>query len=441
MNAADNSAATASEPDHRWREPGVVIRFLWFCAGADADLLKQCPRSDWVKLQGVGGIVLATAVLAFASGSYAFYTVFEPKEEMALAQQLDLRTLWIALVAGAVWSAVIFNIDRFIVSSSGHGDGTEKITFSELLKSTPRLIMASIIGICISAPLEIRILKPEIDAQLELEQNEYLAKLNRQTEEQTHKRKEELRQKIEVTDARLAAREQYFEKRRLEIRQQRRRLEEEAEGHTKTGVAGRGPAWRDKKETLDQMLVELERDRKRDAEKNQSHVHDIARWKKDLAAIKDQVSAARISNRKQAQHLDGLMKRIHIAHQVGGFVPLFIMLLLLAVETGPVFFKMMLSKGAYDYLQENAHRLAIARAGVEVNAQIYLPETNEEIRLDVYHEVNAAIEEERRRWASEAALAAKIHQRFREETEAEIAVGDAYRKYIEPATTQPHHAG
>ena len=47
------------------------------------------------------------------------------------------------------------------------------------------------------------------------------------------------------------------------------------------------------------------------------------------------------------------MKRIHISHEIGGVVPWAILLLLLAVETGPIFFKMMLVKGTYDYLLEN----------------------------------------------------------------------------------------
>ena len=47
---------------------GPLSRFLWFCAGADASLLAHCPHSDRVKYQGIGGIVLATAVLAFTSG-------------------------------------------------------------------------------------------------------------------------------------------------------------------------------------------------------------------------------------------------------------------------------------------------------------------------------------------------------------------------------------
>ncbi len=412
-------------------KPGIMTRFFWFCAGADATLLVRCPITDWVKFQGVGGIVFATAVLAFASGSYAFYTVFQPKDETALSLTTDPTTMQIAMGAGLVWALVIFNIDRFIVSSTGKGDGTDKITFQELVQSMPRLLMAAIIGICISAPLEIRILKPEIDAQLELEQNEYLAQLNAQSEQMTQSKKDELLDRMSSGQKRLDERASYFETRRLEIKEQRRLLELEAEGKTKSAAAGRGPAWKDKKETLDKMEEELAGDLAADEDKNRPIHEDLDRWKGELTALSGELDAAKASNVKQARHLDGLMKRIHISHEIGGYVPLFIMLLLLAIETGPIFFKMMLTKGAYDYLQENAKRLATAHSGVEPDAQLYIPETNQEIRIDVYHRAEARIAEERRRLESEAALAAVVHRRFREETEREIVEGDGYEKYVE----------
>lgn len=374
----------------------ALTRFLWSCAGADASILARCPHSDSVKFQGVGGVILATAVLAFASGSYAFYTVFEPKTGTALGREVHEPTVALAIAAGLVWALVIFNLDRFIVSSTGKGDGTGRITLGEFAQAVPRLVLAVLLGVCISAPLEIRVLKPEIDAQLELEQNEYLAQLNAHSDQRFERTKQELREKIAGAMSRLDESEGYFERRRIEINKQRRLLELEAEGRTGSGVAGRGPAWRDKKETLEQMTLELERDRARAAEKSQSVENELARWKAELASVDDQTDAARASNLKQARHLDGLMKRIEISHEIGGLVPIVILLLLLAIETGPIFFKLMLVRGAYDYLIENEMRVATARAGVQIDAQIYLPDTSEELRLDVYHQAESAFAAARR---------------------------------------------
>ncbi len=414
-------------------KPGLFTRFLWFCAGADSSLLRRCPVSDWVKYQGIGGIVLATTLLAFVSASYAFYTVFSPKTDTALAVGVDVTTYAISGVAGAIWALVIFNIDRFIVSSTGKGDGTEKISWQEFQQATPRLIMAIIIGVCISAPLEIRILKPEIDAQLELEQNEYLAELNQLSEGLIADRKTELLGKMDKAEATLDERRDYFETRRLEIAKQRRLLELEAEGKTSKAVAGRGPAWRDKKETLDKMETELESDRASHEEKAAIFNADIDGWKVELTALATELKAAKESNRRQARHLDGLMKRIHISHEIGGVVPWAILLLLLAVETGPIFFKMMLVSGTYDYMLENSKRVSTARMGIELESQVFLSETGEEIRINTFHEVDAVLQEERRRLASEAKLAEAVHKRFQSDLESEVAEGDEYKKYIKPS--------
>jgi hypothetical protein len=412
------------------KRPSAFTRFLWFCAGADGELLGRCPASDWVKYQSIGGIVLATTVLAFVSASYAFYTVFSPKTATALDATLHPETAVIGTVAGAIWALVIFNIDRFIVSSTGKGDGTERITFSEFMQSLPRLIMAGIIGVCISAPLEIRILKPEIDAQLELEQNAYLTELNAHAESRVQSRKSELLSKMDKAQAFLDERTQYFEKRRLEINNQRRQLELEAEGKTGRGIAGRGPAWQDKKDTLDKLEDELSRDKAVHGEKEKLVVADINGWKAQAEALAKELLATKNSNLKQSRHLDGLMKRIHISHEIGGLVPWAILLLLLAVETGPIFFKMMLIKSSYDYLLENQKRVATAQLGIELDSHVFLSETQEEIRVDTFHQVDASLLEEKRRLASEAALSRAVHERFREEIDKNVKEGDGYKKYV-----------
>ncbi|MCA2979060.1 MAG: DUF4407 domain-containing protein [Myxococcaceae bacterium] len=408
---------------------GPFSRFLWFCAGADASLLVHCPHSDRVKYQGIGGIVLATAVLAFTSGSYAFYTVFSPKDQMALGTDVHGPTVLQSVAAGFVWALIIFNIDRFIVSSTGKGDGSDTITWTQLSKAFPRIVMAVIIGVCISAPLEIRVLKPEIDAQLELEQNEYLSRLNAHTDRLIEARRAELRTRVAENQRRLDERADYFEKRRLEIKEQRRLLELEAEGKTGSQRAGRGPAWQDKRDTLDKMEQELERDRERDKEKHAPLEDEQRKWKGELEALDRELADARASNLKQARSLDGLLKRIQVSHDIGGSVPWWIMLLLLAIETGPIFFKMMLVRSAYDYLDENLKRLAAARTGVEALGYVFTADGNLELRDDRFHQAEAQLAAELERLKLQAELTREVHARFGEQARRDIAADP--KRYVQ----------
>src|SRR5689334_1060405 len=76
--------------------------FLWWCAGAHQDLLRQHP-SEHSKYAGIGGVILATFVLAAIAGGYAVYSVFG-------------NWVWTAAF-GVIWGLIIFNFDRFLVST------------------------------------------------------------------------------------------------------------------------------------------------------------------------------------------------------------------------------------------------------------------------------------------------------------------------------------
>jgi Domain of unknown function (DUF4407) len=424
MSAAPKNEAPKVVDSYRYgtlQDVGLFTRLLWFCAGADVQLLLRCPNSDRVKFQGLGGVVLTVGVLAFFSGSYAFYTVFSPKAGMALeAGSVHWPSVAAAVGFGIVWSMIIFNIDRFIVSSTGKGDGTDKITWGEFVNALPRLGMAIIIGICLSKPLEIKILESEIESTLETEQKEYLATLNEQSEGLVESQRKAFREKLDNAQKRITDNDGTIERRRLEIVQQRRQLELEAEGKTGSGAAGRGPAWQDKKDNLDRLEAELERDRTSLLQKNGTIDEELGLAKAGLAALDAKLTAERTSNLQVARHLDGLMKRIQVSHKIGGWIPIAIMMLLLCIEAGPIFFKLMVIKGAYDYLEENQKRLVRAQAGIEPDARVVSDAEGKSIHIDLHHAAAAIIDEEKRRLATEAQLATEVHEAYRKRVSAEI---------------------
>ena len=87
-------------------------RFFWWCAGADKRILTFSSYSDHVKYVGLGGIVLATGILATISMFFAINYIFE-----------DVR---IAIPVGFLWGGIIFNLDRFIVSTVKGAASNEK---------------------------------------------------------------------------------------------------------------------------------------------------------------------------------------------------------------------------------------------------------------------------------------------------------------------------
>lgn len=122
--------------------------FLWWCAGACQPLLKDCP-SEQTKYAGLGGVVLATFVLATLSSGYAIYSVFN-------------NTVW-AVVFALIWGLVIFNFDRFLVATM-RKYGVSKNR--QIWMAMPRLALALLIGVTIARPLELKIFEKEIDVQV-----------------------------------------------------------------------------------------------------------------------------------------------------------------------------------------------------------------------------------------------------------------------------------
>jgi hypothetical protein len=67
-----------------------------------------------------------------------------------------------AVLFGLLWGAAIFNMDRYIVSSIDKQGSTNQ----QILQATPRILLAIMIGIVISRPLELKIFDKEIRQKL-----------------------------------------------------------------------------------------------------------------------------------------------------------------------------------------------------------------------------------------------------------------------------------
>jgi hypothetical protein len=122
--------------------------FLWWCAGAHQQLLKDYP-SEHTKYAGLGGVLLATFVLASLSSGYAIYSVFD-------------NVVW-AFAFAIIWGLIIFNFDRFLVSTMRKYGVSKSKQFWIAL---PRIILALLIGITIARPLELKIFEKEINTKV-----------------------------------------------------------------------------------------------------------------------------------------------------------------------------------------------------------------------------------------------------------------------------------
>lgn len=130
-----------------------ISRFFWFCSGAHIATLEKYP-TEHNKYTGIGATIFFTGLFAALSGGYAMYFVFSG----------SAGAVWFALLFGMLWGLAIFNMDRYIVSSINKSAPTGK----QLLQATPRILLAIMIGIVISRPLELKIFDKEIRERLKV---------------------------------------------------------------------------------------------------------------------------------------------------------------------------------------------------------------------------------------------------------------------------------
>lgn len=324
--------------------PGKITRFLWQCAGADKNILEHCTYADHVKYACLGGIVLATGVMAALAGGYAFYTIFSPKGPALDKDSIDIFTCILSLFFGTFWGLIIFNLDRFIISSTGKGDGTEAITWGEFKNAIPRLVMGAIIALTISKPVEIRMFESEINAKLHEKQMEQQSIYKMRTDSLFNS---EIRSKTKEID-KFEATLQQMASRKADL--ERNYVEE-------VRIITVGPRALALKSQMDQIDKEI-----KVVETNP----DFIRLKQERDEINKRREVALMASESHSNALDGLLERIKIAHEIAGFtISLFITLLFMAIELAPIFFKLMMIKSPYDYLDENHKAIIIARHGVQ----------------------------------------------------------------------------
>jgi hypothetical protein len=380
------------------------MHLLWKAAGADFFILERSTYSDQVKYLCLGGIILATGIMAGLSGGYAFYTIFAPRgsainnfKAIADTTRLDPTdplTVILAVIFGTLWGLMIFNLDRFIISSTGKGDGTEAITKQEIRGALPRLLMGAIIAVTISKPIEIRMFKTEIDIKLHEKQQE---------QEQAYKAHTDslFNEEIAIKDNAIRKIETQLDTLKNEYGYLKKQyIEEGRKGYF-------GPKAQTIKAQVDVDSVAIAA---------LQNAPDYLKVKQEKENIEKRREAALNQSAKYASGLDGLLERIKISEEVSGpIISLFITLLFLAIELTPIFFKMMLIKSPYDYLEENIKELVKAESGLEIIHGFYPGEKGVNRDKVIYHEAIKKLKEKIQTLETQSALSSAAIDAYKEQ--------------------------
>jgi hypothetical protein len=299
----------------------MLKQFFIICSGADTNILKDSSIGEQNKYAGIGATVFFTALMAFIASSYALYTVFD--------------NYFTSIGFGIVWGLLIFNLDRFIVSTIKKRNNI----IDELIQASPRLLLAVIIAVVISKPLELKIFEKEIN-QVLLEQKNDLTLANKdQIALQYTPKTEALKQNITTLQNEVDTKE-------TEVNTLYDTYINEAEGTAGTNLLGKGPVYKEKRDKHDAALADLQT-------LKQENKAKIETTEAEILALKTEYEAKIANSQPIIDGFDGLMARVTALGTLPWLPSFFIFLLFLAIETSPIFAKLLSPKGEYDFKLED----------------------------------------------------------------------------------------
>ncbi|OQP49712.1 hypothetical protein A4H97_27850 [Niastella yeongjuensis] len=352
QQAPDNGLYTYDSFTGRGPGKKADTNFLWWCSGAHQELLKQFP-SEHSKYWGLGGVILATFVLAALSSGYAIYSVFG-------------NWMWTICFA-IIWGLIIFNFDRFLVATMRkYGVSRRK----QMAMALPRMALAILIGFTIARPLELKIFEKEI---------------NTKVIENTHK-------KIQLNDSLLQAentalmqnteaeRNRLFERKKA-IEDDLSRLQQsyvqEADGTAGSGMRGVEKIAKLKRDAYNSSVLQSAPELL--SLTNSIHVQDSI-----LANAKNNMEAKRAKYELSALENVGFLERNKALTDLSAeedsvyWTSFLLSLLIILIEVGPIISKLIMPVGPYDIAlaKEELTSMAASENDMRANKEMFIDKKN-----------------------------------------------------------------
>jgi hypothetical protein len=336
-----------------------IKKFFLICSGADLDILSRPECSiELNKYMGIGATIFSTAVLASLSGGYALFTVFKSAPlHGAAAATPSLSDYALAICFGLLWGAIIFNLDRYIVSTIRKKNVPANLSFKDLMhwrlnefaRFAPRLLLAIFISLIITRPIELKLFESEIDKEMLRQTSGDVAEMKEKIKaefpdiDRLERENEGLQQALDDKEKQVSA---LYELALAEGMGEQR-------GNT-TGRSGKGPFYKERMDAYERAKGEFEELKKTSGAR-------ITANEKTLAVLRQQ-QADRASGREPTVERNGLLARLKTLNDLSkdnrpiDLASWFLIFLFIMLETAPIIVKILSDRGPYDDIYETLER-------------------------------------------------------------------------------------
>ena len=135
----------------------MVKKLLWWCSGANIELLYKSTYNDKQRYLSIGVTVIISSILSTFSAFYAFNSITENEISSG--------------VLGLMWGVLITSLNRLIFSSIRISDQSLS---SRISSTIPRLIIAVVIAFTLSFPFQIKLFEASINNRIYIDRQNQL---------------------------------------------------------------------------------------------------------------------------------------------------------------------------------------------------------------------------------------------------------------------------
>jgi len=298
-----------------------IQNFFLVCSGADKLIIKRTPV-EINRYVGIGATIFFTGLFAFFAASYALFKVFD--------------SYIISIAFGLFWGLMIFNLDRFIVSTMRKRGKF----FKDFSTVVPRLVLACLIAVVIAKPLELKIFETELNAEIALIQQE-----NRIAQEELVRSRFE--PEINTINQEISQLKSEIDLKTSKKDQLVQDALAEADGTGGSQLRNMGPIYAIKKTAADNAESEYLQTLASNQLLIDSKYEKVDALQSEMSSTLTTLQDASYSGFAAQLHaLDRLEQKSSAIY----LASIFILLLFIAIETAPIFVKLISERSPYDYV-------------------------------------------------------------------------------------------
>jgi len=344
-----------------------IKNFFLSCAGINKTILKRTP-TEINKYVGIGATIFFTGIFATIAAGFALDSIFD--------------NIWLVLPIAVLWGLMIFNLDRFIVSTMKK----KGVFWRDFSTASPRIILAVIISIVIAKPMELKIFESEIEAELvKMEQENFKTQDNLVKSRYTAS--------IDSFNNTIALLKSEITAKQIGRDSLVATANMEADGTGGSMQRNLGPIYATKRAAADKVQSEL--DQLLVANNSLIAATQVRINKLNTLLESDLDKLNRVQLSGFAARLEGLERAAQRSDAIY-WANIFVMLLFIAIETAPVVTKLILERSPYDYvLDKHEHTFAMNHKALTTKqTNLVMNEVNFEKEIAAY-KINLAINAEK----------------------------------------------